>query len=215
MLPIPIENFIPKDMADNVTPAGQAWIDKHNQLIQSILDDIINLETLLDPVRCHSQFLWFLGNFVYAEIMPGDDERTQRIKIAEATERHKARSLWEADLKLRIDSVANTNAVLYEARSILNDDAVFIDGSEEITNTWAAFGDGSTDPDDEMFTGSGNEPTVAGNIYIDMQDGTLTATQITKIKEQVNIHGGYSFFRFFLGYVSGGVFTEYPNGRIE
>ena len=215
MLPTPIENFIPEDMKENITPAGQAWIDKHNSVIDSILNDIINLETLLDPVKCPSEFLVYLGSMVYAEIYRSDDERTKRIKIADATDRHAHRSLWEEDLKLRIDSVANTDAVLFNARGSLNNDSVFLDGSEDIVNTWSAFGDGSTDPIGEMFTGSGNEPTQAGNIYIDLQDGTLTTEQIEDIKNQVNIHKGYSFFRFFLGYVTGGNFVEYANGRIE
>lgn len=186
-----------------------AFINKNDSIIQGLKDDILGLNTFIDPMRILAALLDNLGYYLNAGIQPQDTETEKRKKIAGAVESHKRRGSFNLDAKPKIDLICGGNSVII--RSFDKDDWILVgDGSTPAAYYWAALGaDGIDDDLGISLIGSGLEIEVAGNIYIDVDNSTLSAADQDRLElEMQDIVPGYMYVHF--GYVNvSGQFIEY------
>jgi len=186
-----------------------AFISKIDSIIQDLKDDTLSLNTFIDPMRIPSAFLDNLGYYLNAGIQSQDTETEKRQKIAGAVEGHKRRGSFNLDAKPKIDLICGGNSVII--RSFDKDDWILVgDGLTPTAYYWAAMGaDGIDDDLGISLIGSGLEIEVAGNIYIDVDNSTLSAADQDRLElEMQDIVPGYMYVHF--GYVNvSGQFIEY------
>ena len=208
-LPIPFDEHIPKlYLKDGKRTALGNKADSHLEAWQK---DVLDIETFKDASRCPSGFLEELGYLLSAGIVLGDDERRKREKILEAIEGHKNRGLWIADAKPRIDGIAGGDSQIIKSVGV--DDWILVgDGTTPVTHYWATLGVDGIDDDLGLFLiGAMTEVGVAGNIYIDVDNDSLTQAEIDQIVfELTDIVPAY--FRVYLGYIDGtGAWVDYTS----
>lgn len=221
MLPLPIENYIPKLLTDNIDDRGQAFIDKINSLIINILDDIMEMQYFKLPERCPSVFIDELGYLLNAGIINTDTDRIKRNKIKNAVRSHRNRGLWQDDAKLRIDNITGYSAKIF--RSIDSDDSILMaKQAADPDRYWMTLSakDGSDDNLGIWLIGDFTEYVIAGNISIDCHDGihtaVLTAAQIFQIKVEIQDDVVPAYCAVYLGYVNAsGQFIVYSGGIIN
>jgi len=186
-----------------------AFSDKFQSIIDDIQDDILGLNTLLDPFKINSSFLTVLGNYLNAGINSSDDEHTKRIKIATAVQGHKIRGSWNFDAKPKIDAIAGGDAKLLT--SIGTGEWIFVGDGETPASYYLATlgGDGIDDELGLFLLGAGDEIEISGNVYIDVDNVILTALEQENIRlSMLDIVPAYYIVHF--GYLDGaGIFQEY------
>jgi hypothetical protein len=172
-------------------------------------DDLLGYETLIDPVRCPANLLNELGYFLNAGIFPQDDENQRRTKIAHAVSGHKRRGSFVYDAKPKIDAIAGGNSSIIHTSGL--DDFILVgDGTEPTAFYWAALGcDGLDDGLGISLVGAGTEMEVAGNVYIDVDNPTLTATEIQQLVDELEFDIAPVYYYVHLGYIAAGIFVEY------
>lgn len=211
MLPIPFENFIPSFFTrdDKLT----ALSDKTDEMLEEWKQDVLDLNKIIDPVRIPSLYLDDLGDYLNANLLDTDTDRQKRKKIVSAIESHKNNGTWADDIKPKIDNLIGGDASLYS--SIDSDDFIVMGGeSSEPDYYWATMGvDGIDDDLGIAVIGEGDEVEIAGNIYIDVDDSTLTFAEVETLKDTLD--GSIpAYYAIYLGYTSGGIFYTYINGVI-
>lgn len=209
MLPIPFVDFIPKLLRDHLGPGGAAFVAKMDEILTSLSDDAINVDRLVDPVRVPADLLDVFGAMMAAGLNDQDGETEKRAKIAKAVQGHRNRGRWDKDVKPKVDSVAGGNAQIF--RAIDEDDAIFTgDGRTPPAFFWATFSTDGIDPDlGESLIGSGLEVEVAGNVYIDVDNPSLTADQVAQIVTDL-ADSVPAYYKVHIGDVNaGGQFIEY------
>lgn len=186
-----------------------AFTNKFQEIIDSIQTDIIDLNTLVDPLKINANFLTVLGNYLNAGINSSDDENTKRVKIAKAVQGHKVRGSWVFDAKPKIDAIAGGDAQLLSGTGT-GEWMLVGDGETPSAYYWATLGGDGIDDELGLFLlGAGDEIEIAGNVYIDTDNNALTA------EEQENIRLSLldivaAFYKVHVGYVDGsGLFVEY------
>lgn len=220
LLPIPLEEFIPKLLTLNPSDAGQALLDFWDEKYQELSDEIMEMYWFKLPERCPAKFLNELGYWLSAGILEVDSEMTKRLKIKSAVETHKIRGSWINDAKNRIDSITGYSAVIYSSPG--QDDWIMVgEDSEPVNYYTASLGvDGIDDDLGISLIGAGDELVVGGNVYINCHEGVytavLTSDEIENIVLQLRTDVLPCYMRIILGYAdSSNQFNEYPNGRIE
>ena len=213
MLPIPFENFIPKMLKDTATTDDRAiaFIAKINDLLEEWRDELIELYYLKSPERCPNKFLSELGYWLGANLLAFDTEAEKRIKIESAVRRNVNIGSWENDAKIIIDGIAGG-------------DASIVTGY--YTGDWIMWGKESTDFDDYTGTlgidgidddlgldlfGAFDECGIAGVIWIDVDNDSLTSDEVDKIVLNLDDTIVPAYFRVLLGYIDGvtGFFEVY------
>lgn len=199
----------PKYLTDNVTRAGTALINKVQYYFDLVQADTNSINDLTDPMRCPAKYLDYLGNDLHAEIGSSDTTRIKRLKCLNAINKAKNKSLWDLDLKLRIEAILGYPVFLFsEASSATLDDAIYWGGQDARDTSWSTFSDIGAG---ELFVGGiagipYTENFLPGFICIDVVT-TQTAPTLDKIKLAINQNGGYVGHRIFIGYLTGTVYT--------
>lgn len=204
-------NYIPKFF--NRDEKLTAFTDKHDSLIDETKQDIINFQNFRDPVR--TAFIEDMALFLNADILNTDSNRIKREKVSKAIQGHKQRGLWEADAKPKIDAIAGGDSEIF--RAIDSGDWILFGGeSTEMNNYWGTLGtDGIDDNLGLDLIGVGDEVEIAGNIYIDVDNDSLTTEEVEQIKLSLD-DVVPAYYKVFLGYINlSGQFIVYPNGIIE
>jgi len=209
MLPRPFINFIPKFFKHDEKLI--AFANKIDELMDSFESDTLGLNTFIDPFRCPVIVLDELGYLLNAGLKNSDTERQKRIKIATAVQGHKKRGSFQYDAKPKIDNIAGGDSQIF--RSTVSGDWIL--GGDGYTipsdSYWGTMaGDASDDDLGLLLIGDGTELEVAGNIYIDVDNNSLTATEIQQIVDELSKDIVPAYFRVFLGYINGsGIFVVY------
>lgn len=202
------KELIPHILKENMNVEGQALVDKLNEYKNDWTKEIILLGRCNNPVLCPVSMLDETGYQLAAGILSSDTERQKRVKIWNAIKGHKKRSLWEDDIKIKIDNITGLDAQLYNV--IGDDDSIFVgDNTTPPAFYWASMGcDGIDDDLGEAFIGDGTEVNIAGNIYIDL-GGFVSEDILDLIEADISIKNKLlpSYFVIYLGYTTGTTFT--------
>lgn len=181
--------------------------------MDTVLQDIINetkeLNNMYDPARTKAAVLNLLGEYLNAGLQDGDSEDIKRQKIYQAVATHKVRSTFEFDVKIKIDNIAGGDSVIF--RAVDEDDFIFVgDGLTPSAYYWAALGaDGIDDDLGPAFIGSGLEVEVAGNVYIDVDNNSLSSAEQDQIRLDI-ADSVPAYYYVHIGYVNiSGQFIEY------
>ena len=207
MLPEDFDDYIPSFFERDAKLI--AFKDKLNSIVGDLEDDTLGLNNIIDPVRCPAGLLENLGFFLNAGINAQDSEAVKRDKIAKAVQSHKRRGSFDLDAKAKIDITAGGDSQIF--RAIDQDDWILVgDGLTPSAYYWASMGYDGIDTDLGIsLIGSGLEVEVGGNIYIDVDNATLSAAEQEQIElDMQDIVPAYMKVHF--GYIDGtGAFIEY------
>lgn len=206
--------MIPKNI-DDYWPRGYerdegliALIDNLNFQFNQFKTETLGLRALIDPFQIPALLIGELGYFLNAGLKVKDSERQERVKVATAIQGHKKRGSFLFDAKPKIDNICGGDSVILSGQG--NDDWIMSgDGTEPPGVFWAIMGgDGLTDDYGIKLIGAGDELEVAGNVYIDCDNPSLTTEQEFELRIDLDDIAP-AYMRVIIGYVSGGVFTEY------
>lgn len=213
MIPIPFVNYIPQFF--NRDAKLLALSNKTDAHLNEWRNEVLSLNTIIDPARMPSLLLEDMGQLLNAGIVNSDSDRVKRQKIWNAIQSHRNRGTWRQDVKARIDAFVGGDASLFGQDLTIDDDSIVVGGlTSEPDNYWSVFGSDGVDPNGGIFVvGAGDEVVLAGVVNIDVDSSTLTADEVDDIKEDL-VDSIPEYYRVFLGYVSGGVFIPYANGEI-
>ena len=219
MLPVPIRNFLPKFFRENLTPSGEAFCAKLDQIILDLKDEILGIENLRHPERCPADFLDLLGEQLAAGIKDFDSSFTKRSKIANAIQSHKTRGTWSKDVRQRIKNITGLLPDIFNA--VHSDDWILLGNDTDpakLPHPWAIFGgDGFEESADGfILLGQGDEIENPGIVSIDLKSDSLSPTIISQIRSEISDDALAAYLLVNLGFVdSRGSFNVYPNGTIE
>jgi hypothetical protein len=208
VLPVPFFDSLPRAFQDLREGSAVALADKMDELLLEWKRDAVEVGNLYDPERCPAKLLDSLGLFLQAGIAEGDVELTKRKKIRSAIESHKKRSVWEGSAKPLVDAVTGGDAVLLgglgSGEWIITGDGTFPASSD----TGVLSGDGELEAG-LIILGTGDEPEVKGNVYIDTRVSGLTSEQVQQVVLSLS-DVAPAYFRIHIGYTDGsGQFVEY------
>ena len=211
MFPTPIKNHLPDIMSEDGEDALMtAFCEKVDKIIGEINSDTKGLASFRDPMKMPAQFLEAAGVAFSAGMKASDSETVKRQKLARAIENYSLLGLW-TPCKQIIDGIAGGSAELYAEWATSG--VWLMRGNEvgEENNYMASMGSDGIDSLLGIYMfGVGDEFEIPGNIYIDVDNVALTASQIAQIVEQIS--AGYipAYFIVHLGYIGiGGEFVEY------
>jgi len=201
MLPQSFEKYIPRFFRRDTKLI--AFSDKIDEILDSIRYDTVGLNDIIDPVKCPAIILDELGYFLNAGIQAQDSEDQKRLKIATAIQGHKKRGTFKFDAKPKIDAIAGGDSQII--KGISGDDWILVgDGLTPSSYYWASLGCDDIDADLGIaLVGSGDEIVIAGNIYIDVDNNSLTANQIDQIRLELETDIVPAYMRIFIGYIDG------------
>ena len=219
MLPIPLIKAIPlhyqdderlKDFADRVDIDLKEW-----------RTDVFNIPRYNRPDEAPFFVLKELDFLLEAGFKALDSEVTKRKKIIDAVRSHKFRGLFNDDAKIKIDNVTGFSPGARLFPSQTEDDFILLTdgGSLPASENWSVLGTNGIDPFGPSFVGSGSDPEIPGNVFIDLHEGintaVLTAAQIQQIVDDLSADTVPAYFQVFLGFTdSGGSFIQYAGGAI-
>jgi hypothetical protein len=178
-----------------------AFITETDDIINGIKDDIKTLNDMHIIEKTPAIMLNELGLYLNAGIRSGDSDRDKRIKIINAVAGHKVRGSFNLDAKPKIDLIAGGDSKII--RSFDKDDFIFAgDGLTPDDYYWAVLGtDGIDDGQGISLIGEGDEIEIAGTIYIDADNDSLTEAQLDEIELDLeDVIPAY--YRVFLGYIN-------------
>jgi hypothetical protein len=206
MIPEDVEKYIPvfyeRDEKLN------AFISKFNSINNDSKEETLGLNDLCDPVKIPYDLISELGYLLNAGIKEYDPEANRRDKVAKAVQGHKRRGSFNLDAKPKIDLIAGGDSQIF--RAVDSDDWILVgDASTPSTSYWATMGSDGIDLNLGLsLIGEGNEVEVAGNIYIDVDNSSLTAQEQEQLRnDMLDIVPDYMYVHF--GYISGTQFVEY------
>jgi len=209
-LPAPFVDYVPKIFRDNPSPDLLALTGKMDELIGAWGSETKELQHLYDPARAQEAALEELGFMFQAGFKGYETEREKRQKIGFAVRGHKSRGLWQEDAKPKIDAIAGGDAQILKGFS--GDDWILVgDGLTPPAYYWASLGaDGIDDDLGIALIGAGDEVEIAGNIYIDVDNDSLTAQEVENMVQELETDVVPAYIRVILGYVNvAGQFIEY------
>lgn len=208
MLPIPVDSYIPRAFKrDSRVAALSAKIQAH---LEEWKADVLNFDSLIDPVRIKASLLDEMGYLLNAGIFVYDTNAQKVLKIHNAIAGHKKRGSWVYDAKPKIDAICGGDAKLVTAIGL--DDWILVDDGVSFPSAYyyAALGcDGIDDDLGISLIGSGYEIEVAGNVYIDVDNPVLTATQIQQVVNALASDIAPGYYYVHIGYISVGAYVEY------
>ncbi len=208
-LPIPFIEHVPDIFRQDADDSMTALADKMDSIMGTVVAEILRLYDLKLPDQCPTGLLDELGHYLAAGILNTDTERIKREKIATAVQGHKVRGSWTFDAKPKVDTIAGGDSSIW-GDPYVDDWILMTDGAELGSVYWSAMGaDGIDDELGIWLVGEGTEHVVAGNVYIDVDNATLTADQVQQIVDALIADVAPAYMWIHLGYVTGTVFTEY------
>jgi hypothetical protein len=216
IIPKPFKKYIPKLFHSDSKTDNLA--NKADSQIQAWFKDAVDIQRLFRPDETKSSVLPYLNDYIYADFKTGDDDKTKRQKLQDAITFHKTRTLWSEDMRDDIGTITGTTPLLYKISEADSDDWIELGNlSTDPTTYWGTEGkdDGTDDKLGKLELGVGLEVEIAGNIYIDLVDTGLTPTVVQAVKAYIEDDRDPAYYIIHLGYVSGGVWTDYPNGIIQ
>lgn len=169
LMPYPFSEYIPKLLKDKLSSSagGTAFVNKMDEYMLAWQAETINVAFLKTVDRCPTNFLDEMNAYLEADFKPFDSERVKRQKIYNAVQGHKLRSLWDDDVKIRIDNITGESASLYELPG--SDDYIFTgDGVVSVGTKYSTFGGDGINTDLGCLMTGGIEPNIAGIVYIDL-----------------------------------------------
>jgi hypothetical protein len=215
-LPIPFKKYIPKLFHSD--SKSDSLANKAEEHILEWFKDAMDIQRIYRPDETKSIILPYLNNYLFAGISTGDDETTRRKKIRDAIPTHQIRTLWDDQVKGGIEAITGTTPLLYGVSIADSDDWIELGNlSTDPVTYWGTEGidDGTDTKLGKLELGLGLEVEIAGNIYIDLVDSGLTPTEIQSVRDYLEDDKDPAYYIIHLGYVSGGVWTDYPNGIIQ
>lgn len=179
----------------------QAFINEWNKITAGIKDDVITLNDIFFIEKVPAVMLEPIGVYFNAGLNANDTDRQKRQKIVNAIAGHKLRSSFNLDVKFKIDIVAGGDSKII--RSFDKDDWILVgDGLTPPAFYWAALGtDGIDDQLGISLIGAGDEIELAGTIYIDTDNDSLTNAELDQIELNLN-DTMPAYYRVFLGYIN-------------
>jgi hypothetical protein len=218
ILPIPLLQYfyqINRQAPDALLIAFCDKYDKWFARISKVIGDLRGIGTI---DRTPNKFLDSLGDLLYAYFEDLDDDRTKRAKLKAAIPRHKERGTFTYDIGPKIDSIAGGDSYVYSNsfQTWINDFVLLSGDPAEgyDSHDFSLLDSGEEDYGMILLAGSDPYFEVAGNVFIDVDNASLTAQDIIDIKELLN-DSIAAYLRIFLGYLSGGNFIVYANGIIN
>lgn len=218
MLPIPFEKFIPAFF--NRDYKLYAMSNKINQNLNDWKKDILNLNNIIDVARIQTYLLNDIGEYLNAGILNSDSDRTKRQKIYSSVSGHKSRSLFRNNVKSKIDSIAGGDSSIYKISDngngeISSDWIMFGSELDDVINYWGTIGEDGLDAELGLdLIGAGTEIEIPGNIYINVDNDSLTNDQINQIKLSI-VDIVPAYYIVYLGYLDiNDDFVVYVNGII-
>ncbi len=215
MFPIPAIRFFPKLFKDDVKAQKLATL--LDTEMTNVKSDILGMKRFYRPMECPVWALAELDFLLGSIVLPGDSEKTKRIKIKNATVTYSIRGSWADDVKIIIDAITGYDALQWAI--IGGDDWIFWDASFDSSYYYAVMGCDGVDLNEGIaLIGAGSE--VAGNIYINLHygitTGVLSAAQIAQIVASIETDEVPAYMRVYLGYLnSSGQFIIYTGGTIH
>lgn len=209
MLPRPFEKFIPKFFKRDEKLT--AFADKMDELLESFKSDTLGLNDIINPFKIPSILIEELGYYLNAGLKQTDTDRQKRIKVATAVQGHKRRSTFKFDAKPKIDAIAGGDSQVIKSTD--SDD--WIMGGDGVTIPtafyWASMGSDGIDSDLGIsLIGEGTEIEIAGNIYINVDNSSLTVNEIQQIVDELEDDIAPAYYRIFIGYLDlSGAFIVY------
>lgn len=207
MLPENFDDYVPKFYKRDAKL--NAFTAKMDEIITYLKEDTLNLNKLIDPIQIPASLIVELGYYLNAGINDSDSESIRRDKVVNAISGHKRRGSFNLDAKPKIDIIAGGNSQIIRGFDL--DDWILVgDGLTPTAYYWAALGaDGIDDDLGISLIGAGDEIEVAGNVYIDVDNSTLTSDEQEQIRlSMLDIAPAYYIVHF--GYINlSGQFIEY------
>lgn len=208
-LPVPFKEFIPQvywgdDKADTLA----AKADEH---IQEWAGDVCNIDRLKKVDSVLPEHLNELGYMLNAGLVQTDSNREKREKIYSAIQGHKRRGSFELDAKSKIDAIAGGDSQILSAVANLADWILLGDDEYPQSFYWATMrGDNSDQFLGLDLVGTGFEFNVDGNVYIDVDNDSLTAAEVQEIVAILALDIVPAYYVIHIGYLDGGGnFVEY------
>lgn len=180
-------------------PSASALITKSDSDVLDWKEEILEIIFLKVAERCPSSFLNELGYMFSAGLLDFDTERTKRIKVYTAIQRHKKRGSWTNDAKALIDAIAGGNSSLvknyFDAEWIL-----WAKESSDLLDYTSTLGEDGVDSDLGIdLCALYGEAEIAGIVWIDVDNDSLTAQEVENIVVSLN-DVCPAYFRVVLGY---------------
>ena len=212
MLPVPFKKYVPKLFKDD--PKTDTLSNKADVHLTLWKNDVLGMKRFVRADECDASHVSELGFLLRAGIKENDSDLVKRGKVINAIPNHKKRGLWTNELKTIIDAVTGYSAVFYVEAN--RSDWIMVGESYQATDYVGSLGVDAV-PDLNLglhLYGSADEESEAGNIFINLHNGTTTAVltyvQVKAVYEAINDYIQFSYLRIFIGYVnSSGQFIKY------
>lgn len=208
MLPIPFEKYIPEYFKRDEKLISFA--NKVDYWLESFKVDTLCINDMVDPVKIRNNLLIELGYLLDAGINQLDSDRVKRQKITTAVKGHKKRGTWADDAKPKIDAIAGGDSKIISG--VGGDDWILTgDGETPLSYYWAVMGADGIDLEQGIsLIGDGAEIEIPGNIFIDVDNESLTEEQVNDIVLELENDVVPAYYRVIIGYVDGaGGFNTY------
>jgi len=216
ILPKPSIDYFPKVARDNTDAGWIALSNKIDELCRRWELSTLSMEDFRDPVKIRPDLIIELGILLSAGIDLGDDERTRREKVSNAIDEHKKRGSFTLQAKPVIDAITGFSSSLFNDSEQFGDWIHFDDTIHDTAFKWGVWDAGITGDDfGQVLFVDGTENQLAGVVYIDLGDAGIPAGTIDDVVEALENDIAPAYFVIFLGSVTGGIFTKYPNGEIS
>lgn len=178
-----------------------AFANKLNSIYTQLEIDTGLLTTLQNGYKVN-RFIDELAYLVGANIIDSDTERTKRIKTMTAIQGHKRRGSFADDAKPKIDAVAGGDSEILKSSG--GSEWILVgDGGTPVDYYWASIGaDGIDDGYGLDLMGAGDEVEVAGNIYINVDNDSLSLDDQELIRlSLLDLVPAYCYVH--IGYING------------
>ena len=230
-LPLPFENFILRYIRDLDSESVTSMCRKANgqdqngndQAVSAMGDaailkwrkEVIDLRTLVDPVKCPYLLLDELGYMLGAGIIAGDSSDVKRHKCAVAISGHKNLGTWLYDIKPKIDAISGYSATILSFTGDVTAWILMGSATDRSGTNWGILGaDGTAITYGMDLVGEGAEVNTPGVTLVDVGTSGLSAAQVSEIVTTIAPLVP-AYFRLILGYLTGTTFTAYSGGTIH
>lgn len=210
MLPISFINYLPAPLFENLDSAGQDLIDFIDNFTIEIFNKILTIWYFKHPEKTPEITLPYWEQYFNITNRTSKTLAQRRQQITTAIASQKKRGLWADSVKIIIDIIAGGDSQILTNGT--GSDWIFTgDGTTPDAFYWATFGgDGIDDELGMDFIGAGTEIEIAGNIYIDVDNDSLTPSEVALLVAELRTDVAPAYYRLFLGYIDiSGDFIEY------
>jgi hypothetical protein len=209
----PTINNFPKVMQLAGDAGTTALANKMDYWINLVTAEILAMQAFMRPEQAAAVVLPELVYMFNAATQLMMSDAQVRQAIASAVKAQKKRGEWAASVKPVIDAITGFSASIW--LGLTADWPVRVGDQTFLGYGWSVRGAGvNANWMGIIRTGSGSEPIIPGNIYVDVGTSTLTPAQVAQIVQAIATDFVPAYFRVFLGYTTAGAFTVYAGGTI-